>query len=139
MDALYHRLLVADFPACYDFYRAVLPPLTGAAPVKGTPDGPYATWDLDGQAVLSLFDRSLLASAVGTAALPSEPAAGTTAAQDGSMLVFRVEDVGPALDLCLRHGGSPVAGPTDRPAWGPGLRTAHLRDPEGRLIELQSY
>ncbi|MEK2493665.1 VOC family protein [Kitasatospora purpeofusca] len=136
MDALYHRLLVADFPACFGFYRAVLPPLTGAALVKGTPDGPYATWDLDGQAVLSLFDRTLLAAAVGTAALPAEAA---TATQDGAMLVFRVEDVGQAFDLCLRHGGRPVVGPTDRPDWGPGLRTAHLRDPEGRLIELQSY
>ncbi|WP_327072504.1 glyoxalase/bleomycin resistance/extradiol dioxygenase family protein [Kitasatospora purpeofusca] len=136
MDALYHRLLVADFPACFDFYRAVLPPLTGAALVKGTPDGPYATWDLDGQAVLSLFDRGLLAATVGTAALPAEPAAAT---QDGTMLVFRVNDVGQAFDLCLRHGAAPVVGPTDRPDWGPGLRTAHLRDPEGRLIELQSY
>ncbi|MFB8237113.1 VOC family protein [Kitasatospora purpeofusca] len=136
MDALYHRLLVADFPACYGFYRAVLTPLTGAAPVKGSPDGPYATWDLDGQSVLSLFDRGLLAATVGTAALPAEPG---TAAQDGTMLVFRVEDVGQAFDLCLRHGADPVVGPTDRPEWGPGLRTAHLRDPEGRLIELQSY
>ncbi|MFB8166725.1 VOC family protein [Kitasatospora purpeofusca] len=136
MDALYHRLLVADFPACYRFYRAVLTPLTGAALVKGTPDGPYATWDLDGQAVLSLFDRGLLAATVGTAALPAEPAA---TAQDDTMLVFRVEDVGQAFDLCLRHGADPVVGPTDRPEWGPGLRTAHLRDPEGRLIELQSY
>ncbi|MCX4683506.1 glyoxalase/bleomycin resistance/extradiol dioxygenase family protein [Kitasatospora purpeofusca] len=136
MDALYHRLLVADFPACFGFYQAVLTPLTGAALVKGTPDGPYATWDLDGQAVLSLFDRGLLAATVGTAALPAEPAATT---QDGTMLVFRVEDVGQAFDLCLRHGAAPVVDPTDRPDWGPGLRTAHLRDPEGRLIELQSY
>ncbi|MFJ4797199.1 VOC family protein [Kitasatospora purpeofusca] len=136
MDAPYHRLLVADFPACYGFYRAVLTPLTGAVPVKGSPDGPYATWDLDDRAVLSLFDRGMLAAAVGTAALPAEPAAAT---QDGAVLVFRVEDVGQAFDLCLRHGGRPVVGPTDRPDWGPGLRTAHLRDPEGRLIELQSY
>ncbi|SDT82562.1 hypothetical protein SAMN05216371_7351 [Streptomyces sp. TLI_053] len=135
MDALYHRLLVADFPSCFGFYRAVLPPLTGAALVKGTPDGPYATWDLDGQAVLSLFDRGMLAAAVGTAALPAEPAA----AQDGTMLVLQVEDVGRAFDLCRGYGADPVAGPTDRPEWGPGLRTAHLRDPEGRLIELQSY
>ncbi len=135
MDALYHRLLVADFPACFGFYEAVLAPLTGAALVKGSPEGPYATWDLDGEAVLSLFDRGLLAATVGTAALPVTPAA----AQDGAMLVFRVDEVDRALDLCLRHGGAPVVGPTDRPEWGPSLRTAHLRDPEGRLIELQSY
>ena len=27
----------------------------------------------------------------------------------------------------------------DRPAWGPTLRTAHLRTPDGTLVELQSY
>ncbi|MEV6978771.1 VOC family protein [Kitasatospora sp. NPDC093806] len=136
MDALYHRLLVADFPACFGFYDAVLPALTGAVLVKGAPEGPYANWDLADQALLALFDRGGLAATVGTAALPSAPVA---AAQDGAMLVFRVDDVDRALDLCLRHGGTPAVDPTDRPEWGPNLRTAHLRDPEGRLIELQSY
>ncbi|MFC5662682.1 VOC family protein [Kitasatospora misakiensis] len=135
MDALYHRLLVADFPACFGFYDAVLAPLTGAALVKGAPEGPYATWDLDGQTVLSLFDRGQLAATVGTTAPPAAPAA----AQDDTMLVFRVDDVARAHDLCRQHGGTTVVGPTDRPDWGPNLRTAHLRDPEGRLIELQSY
>jgi len=32
-----------------------------------------------------------------------------------------------------------VVAPADRPEWGPNLRTAHLRDPLGTLIELQSY
>ncbi|MER5349325.1 VOC family protein [Kitasatospora sp. NPDC002551] len=136
MDALYPRLLVADFPACFGFYDAVLPPLTGAALVKGSPEGPYATWDLGGQALLSLFDRGRLAAAVGTAAPPSGPGAG---AQDDTVLVLRVDDVDRAFARCLRHGGAPVTGPADRPQWGPGLRTAHLRDPEGRLVELQSY
>ncbi|MER7701445.1 glyoxalase/bleomycin resistance/extradiol dioxygenase family protein [Kitasatospora sp. NPDC097605] len=136
MDAPYHRLLVVDFPACFGFYDAVLPPLTGAALVKGSPEGPYATWDLGGRTVLSLFDRGRLAAAVGTAALPGAPVA---AAQDGTMLVLRVEAVEQALARCLRGGGTPVTGPADRPEWGPDLRTAHLRDPEGRLIELQSY
>ncbi|MFF8769346.1 VOC family protein [Kitasatospora sp. NPDC015120] len=135
MDAPYHRLLVADFPACFAFYEAVLPPLTGAAPAEGAPAGPYASWDLDGRTALSLFDRGQLAAAVGTGALPAAPAA----AQDTTMLVLRVGDVERALAHCLRHGGGPVTGPADRPEWGPGLRTAHVRDPEGRLIELQSY
>ncbi|MFE6866240.1 VOC family protein [Kitasatospora sp. NPDC057692] len=136
MDAPYHRLLVADFPACFDFYREVLPPLTGAALTKGAPEGPYATWDLAGRTVLSLFDRGQLAAAVGTAARPAAPVG---AAQDDAMLVLRVDDVEQSLALCLRHGGATVTGPAERPEWGPGLRTAHLRDPEGRLIELQSY
>ncbi len=55
------------------------------------------------------------------------------------MFVCRVTDVDAGLALCLRHGGTLVSDATDRPEWGPGLRTAHLRDPEGHLIELQSY
>jgi predicted enzyme related to lactoylglutathione lyase len=55
------------------------------------------------------------------------------------MFVCRVADVDAGQALCLRHGGTLVAGAADRPEWGPGLRTAHLRDPEGNLIELQSY
>ncbi len=55
------------------------------------------------------------------------------------MLVCRVDAVDAALALCLEHGGTLVVGATDRPQWGPNLRTAHLRDPGGNLIELQSY
>ncbi|MER8105360.1 VOC family protein [Kitasatospora sp. NPDC094016] len=136
MDALYPRLLVTRFAECFGFYRAVLPPLTGAALVKGAPEGPYANWDVDGQAVLVLFDRAAMAAALGTAGLPERPAA---PAQDAAMLVLRVASVDDAFALCLRHGATPVAGPTDRPQWGPNLRSAHLRDPDGHLIELQSY
>ncbi|WP_316528872.1 VOC family protein [Kitasatospora brasiliensis] len=134
MDALYPRLLASRFAECFGFYRAVLPPLTGAVLVKGAPEGPYANWDVAGQAVLVLYDRSAMAATLGTTELPV-----TAPAQDATMLVFRVADVDAALVLCLRHGGTPAAPATDRPEWGPNLRTAHLRDPDGHLIELQSY
>ncbi|MFJ9770403.1 VOC family protein [Kitasatospora sp. NPDC101157] len=136
MDALYPRLLVTRFAECFDFYRAVLPPLTGADLVKGAPEGPYANWDVDEQAVLVLYDRAAMAAALGTDGLPGHPTAPT---QDAAMLVFRVDDVDKALALCLQHGGALVAPATDRPEWAPTLRSAHLRDPEGHLIELQSY
>jgi hypothetical protein len=55
------------------------------------------------------------------------------------MFVCRVTDVDAGLKLCLEHGGTLAAAAADRPEWGPGLRTAHLRDPEGHLVELQSY
>ncbi|GAA1243722.1 hypothetical protein GCM10009665_38170 [Kitasatospora nipponensis] len=135
MDVLYPRLLVTRFAECFRFYDAVLPELLGAVRMKGDEGGPYANWDVDGQGVLVLFDRAALAATVGTAALP--PAA--PPAQDAAMLVSRVPDVAAALAFCLAHGGSEVVGPTDRPDWGPTLRTAHLRDPEGTLVELQSY
>jgi predicted enzyme related to lactoylglutathione lyase len=134
MDALYPRLLVTRFAECFGFYRAVLPALTGAALVKGAPEGPYANWDVDDQAVLVLYDRAAMAATLGTTDLPVR-----SAAQDSAMLVFRVDDVDKALALCLANGGTLAVPATDRPEWGPDLRSAHLRDPEGHLIELQSY
>ena len=135
MDALHPRLLVADFAAAFRFYDAVLPELIGAERKSGGEDGPYAHWDVDGQGVLVLFERAAMASVAGTAALPSS----VPSAQDRAMFVCRVVDVDAGFALCLAHGASPVAEPVDRPEWGDKLRTAHLRDPEGNLIELQSY
>jgi catechol 2,3-dioxygenase-like lactoylglutathione lyase family enzyme len=135
MDALHPRLLVSDFRAAFGFYDQVLPTLLGATLTRGGPDGPYASWDADGQGLLMLFDRAAMAAVAGTQALPVEPPAG----QDRAMLVSRVADVAAGYELALRHGGSPVAPPADRPEWGPTMRTAHLRDPEGNLLEFQSY
>jgi predicted enzyme related to lactoylglutathione lyase len=55
------------------------------------------------------------------------------------MLVFRLADVDAAARLLATHGADVLAEPQDRPDWGPGLRTAHLRTPDGTLVELQSY
>ncbi|MFI7638799.1 VOC family protein [Nonomuraea sp. NPDC049400] len=130
MDALYPRLLVRDFPASAAFYQAVLRELLGVEPVKVLPG--YANWDIEGEAGLVLFARDRLAEAVGTADLPRT-------AQDGAMLVMKVDDVDVAAACLARHGATVAAPPQDRPDWAPTLRTAHLRDPEGNLIELQSY
>jgi catechol 2,3-dioxygenase-like lactoylglutathione lyase family enzyme len=135
MDALHPRLLAARFAECFRFYEAVLPKLIGAHLVKGTEDGPYANWDKGEQAVLVLFDRGAMAATIGTADLP----ASVGSAQDAAMLICRVDEVDGALALCLAHGATLVAEAVDRPEWGPKLRTAHLRDPDGNLIELQSY
>ncbi len=135
MDALHPRLLVDRFAESFEFYDAVLPELFGATLMRGTAAGPYANWDVDGQGILVLFDRAALAATIGSADLPTS----APAVQDRVMFVCRVTDVDAGLALCLRHGGTLVSDATDRPEWGPGLRTAHLRDPEGHLIELQSY
>ncbi|MEW9550231.1 VOC family protein [Nonomuraea sp. NPDC050783] len=135
MDALYPRLLVRDFPAGVAFYTAVLRELHGVDPVKVIPAAGYANWDLDGGTGLVLFARAAVAAAVGTGGLPES----APPAQDAAMLVMRVDDVDAAAACLARHGATLAAAPQDRPEWGPGLRTAHLRDPEGHLIEVQSY
>jgi predicted enzyme related to lactoylglutathione lyase len=134
MDALYPRLLVHDFDTSVRFWTTALRDLLGIEPVKVLPEARYANWDLDGQAVLVLYARENIAEVVGTAALPEH-----APAQDTGMLVMRVADTDDAAARLAAHGATVVAAPQDRPEWGPGLRSAHLRDPEGNLIELQSY
>lgn len=134
MDALYPRLLVTDFAAAAAFWTTALRALFGIEPVKVIPEAGYANWDLDGQAGLVLFARASIASAIGTETLPA-----TADAQDSAMLVLRVDDVDRSTDVLTGQGARVVAGPQDRPQWGKRLRTAHLRSPDGTLVELQSY
>jgi catechol 2,3-dioxygenase-like lactoylglutathione lyase family enzyme len=128
MDVLHPRLLVTRFADCFRFYDAVLPPLTGATLARGDVGGPYASWDVGTEGVLVLFDRDAMAAAVGTPL-------GT----GGAVLVSRVSDVDAAHALALTHGATDVAPPKDRPEWGPSMRTAHVADPEGNLLEFQQY
>ncbi|WP_461012929.1 VOC family protein [Streptosporangium sandarakinum] len=53
-------------------------------------------------------------------------------------LVLTVEDVEEAVLMAVQHGGTVIVPWTSRPEWGPGCPTAHLRDPDGDLVELQS-
>ncbi|MFJ8159952.1 VOC family protein [Streptomyces sp. NPDC096136] len=130
MDALYTRLLTCRFDETFRFYDALLPTLLGATRTRGTAEGPYASWDVDGQGVLALFDRAAMAATV---------ALHEAAPDDRTMLVSRVPDVNAAYTACLDHGAAPAGPPADRPEWGPTMRNAHVRDPEGNLWELQSY
>ncbi|MFD8075889.1 VOC family protein [Streptomyces sp. NPDC059718] len=134
MDDLYPRLLVEDFDTAARFWTAALRDLLGIEPVKVIPQAGYANWDLGGEAALTLFSRAALARAIGTEALPAH-----APAQDAAMLVLRVDDVEAAAGKLTAHGASVVTEPRDRPEWSPGLRTAHLRTPDGSLVELQSY
>lgn len=137
MDALHPRLLVARFGETFRFYDALLPGLLGAVRTRGGAEGPYASWDVDGQGVLALLDRAAMAAAV------TPPGAGgafgTSGPDDRTMLVSRVPDVDAAYAACLARGAAPAGPPADRPEWGPTLRSAQVRDPEGNLWELQSY
>ncbi|HZE37371.1 MAG TPA: VOC family protein [Stackebrandtia sp.] len=130
MDALHPRLLVRDFAACFGFYSALLPAAAGATLRKGGPEGPYAHWDLGDEGLLSMFSHAAMADALGLSASDSG---------DRTMLVLRVSDVDAVARVAAEAGGRVVAAPADRPEWGPNLRAAHLRDPDGNLLEFQSY
>jgi lactoylglutathione lyase len=122
----YTRLLVTDFPACFRFYRDVI----GLAPRLGSETDAYAEFDT-GATFIALFDRAQMSVAVGTSALPAQ-----VEAQDAVCLVFGVDDVD-ATQRRLEAAGVPIhVGATDRAAWE--VRTLHVRDPDGRLVELNA-
>ena len=121
------RLLVRDFAASWRFYRDVL----GLTPGVGDARGPYAEFLWEGSARLGLFDRSRMARAVGRA-----DDASATAHVGAFALILHTPDVDRTYAELVRRGAPILQGPTDRPDWH--LRTVHVTDPDGNLVELYS-
>ncbi len=117
------RLLVNNFDACFRFYRDVL----GLEVGFGHEGDVYADFRLTDETSLALFGREHMATAIGA---PTPSAQHT----DTVVLVFAVDNVDAAVAALKARNIEFVADPTDRPEWG--MRTAHLRDPDGNLVEL---
>lgn len=115
------RLLVRDFERTLRFYREEI----GLSPVVGNGEPPYV--ELGGDRLIALFERDPMAQAV-----PLRP--GSPDIGDTVLLGFEVDNVDAVYERLRSRGVTFVAPPTDRPEWR--LRTAHLRDPEGNLVEL---
>ncbi|MFK4149788.1 VOC family protein [Streptomyces sp. NPDC004065] len=125
MELAQVRLLVTDFAACYRFYAEVL----GLKPQSGAAGGPYEKFSpATGSAGIALQDRAMMAEVLGELAGP--------ASGHRSLVVLRVDDLDrycaeiTARGAALLHGPAPM---TDR------MRVAHLKDPEGNLVELQEW
>lgn len=116
------RLLVRDFARSWAFYRETLG--LGAAFGDGTP--PYGEVG-DAEHFVGIFSRSAFDEVIG----PER--AGTTDAER-FLLVFEVADVDAEHARLTRLRVPLLTSPTDRPLWG--LRTVHLRDPDGNVVEL---
>ncbi|WP_329463107.1 VOC family protein [Streptomyces sp. NBC_01431] len=133
MEPPYPRLLVDRYEPAFRFYEAILPELTGCTLARGNSSSGYASWDaLDGRTALALFSRDAMVSALGESSVPSP----------GASLVLHMataEALDSAVELCAGAGGTVVAAARDLPEWGPGLRAAHVLDPDGNLVELQTY
>ena len=126
MKLTHVRLLVDDFDACFRFYRDVM----GFAVQWGAEGADYADFRAPrGEAMLALSKRSIMPEPLGGASM----AAG---AGDRMMLIFDAADLDSTVAALKARGAQFVAELTDRSDWG--IRTAHLRDPEGNLIELNS-
>jgi len=121
------RLLVSDFARSWRFYRDVL----GLTPQKGHGEPPYGEFVRKNRSMVSLFDRKSMAKAVGLA-----PGRYPSAAVGRAALIFEVKDVDAVARRLRQQKVRLLKGPTDRPDWV--LRTIHLRDPDGYLIEIYS-
>ena len=121
------RLLVAEFKKCFAFYRDVL-----GLPVRyGDENTDYAEFKTDAVHI-ALFKRHLMAQAVGgDGRFPAD-----AETQDRLAIVLRVDDVDAEYARLKSRGAQFVTAPQDRRQWG--CRTAHLRDPDGNLLELNS-
>ena len=120
------RLLVDKFDECFGFYRDVL----GAEVVWGNPGEAYAEFRVGDDAThLALFRRELSDAAIGVSSphpLPERT--------DRVALIIEVDDVGAWADRLSSHNVENVCPCTERRDWG--VRTAHFRDPDGNLIEV---
>ncbi|MEU3844170.1 VOC family protein [Streptomyces sp. NPDC028635] len=125
MELAQVRLLVTDFAACYRFYADVL----GLKPQSGAASGPYEKFSPTvGSAGIALQDRAMMASVLGEL--------GETATGHRSLVVLRVDDLDAYCEEIAGRGAVLLQGPaamTDR------MRVAHLKDPEGNLVELQEW
>jgi catechol 2,3-dioxygenase-like lactoylglutathione lyase family enzyme len=103
-------LFTDDVPAGTEFYGRLL----GSRPQSEWPGGPIVT---AGDARVLLHERS--------AALPDGP-------PNEDHVARAVADPGSAFEHLIDQGVALLLGPRDYP-WG---RSAYLRDPDGRLVEL---
>lgn len=127
MKLTHVRLLVNDFDGCFCFYRDVM----GFRVQWGAEGSGYADFRGRGEAMVALFSRQAMAETLGEESLPSE-----ASCQDRSMLVFEAADLDSTVAALRARGVQFVAELQDRPDWG--IRTVHLRDPDGNLIEINS-
>ena len=127
MKLTHVRLLVENFDECFRFYRDVM----GLTAQWGAEGSAYADFRGRDGATVALFSRHGMAETLGVADLPRD-----TAFADKAMLVFEASDLDSSVAALKTRGAQFVLDITERPDWG--IRAAHLRDPEGNLIELNS-
>lgn len=124
MKLTHIRLLVDDIETCRQFYKEKL----GFREQLAVVEGIYYEFEA-GACILALYKRDLMESVAGVAMLGEQPV-------DRVALTFEVEDVGTTYTTLRERGVTFVTPPHDQEAWV--LRVAHLRDPEGNLIEINA-
>ena len=124
MKLTHIRLLVNDIEACRSFYKDKL----GFKEQSAVVEGIYYEF-VAGDCILALYKRDLMESVAGVAMVGEKVA-------DKVALTFEVPDVDAAYKALRAKGIEFVTEPHDQETWV--LRVAHLRDPEGNLIEINA-
>jgi len=124
MKLTHIRLLVNDIEACRSFYKDKL----GFKEQLAVVEGIYYEF-VASDCILALYKRDLMESVAGVAMVGEKVA-------DKVALTFEVPDVDAAYKALRARGIEFVTEPHDQETWV--LRVAHLRDPEGNLIEINA-
>lgn len=123
MELTHTRLLVNDTEACRRFYAETL----GLGDPVVEVEGIYYEF-VAGPGRLGLYKRELMQDVAGVAQ--------AARSGDQAVLTFQVANVDAAYAEIKARGANFVTEPHNQDAWV--LRVAHLRDPEGNLIELNA-
>lgn len=120
------RLLVDDYEGCFRFYHEVL----GLTVTWGDETSGYADFSA-GEGSFSLFVRAEMEMAVSA---PPELTGGLE--RDRVVVVLGVPDLDGTVEGLRKRGVNFLTDVADQPGWG--IRVAHLRDPDGNLVELNA-
>ncbi|HLO87307.1 MAG TPA: VOC family protein [Nostocaceae cyanobacterium] len=118
------RLLVSNYSETFLFYRDIL----GLEVDWGDENTGYAEFNT-GFLKLTVLKKEYMNGVVS-----SSEKSENSDDQDKTALIFAVDDVDTVHEHLKEHNVNIITPPLDRPEWG--LRTAHLRDPDGNLIEI---
>ncbi|MDQ6598953.1 VOC family protein [Bacillus salipaludis] len=123
MELTHTRLLVDNYKDCFLFYRDVL----GFQVSWGDENSRYADFKFNSGATLGLFERKLMAEAVGV------EYSAVIERVDRTALIFQVSSVEEKYQE-LKDRVEFITKPTEQKGWG--IKVAHFRDPDGSLIEI---
>ena len=123
-DLNYIRLLTDHFDEMWDFYAIKL----GMNTRLGKENGVYEEFFTKGSR-LSIYKRDYMGNALkkNLVKFPDHP-------QDTVVIILQVPNVDDAYEELKSRGVEFITKPADREEWI--IRTAHIRDPDGNLIEL---
>ncbi|HEX2294150.1 MAG TPA: VOC family protein [Actinomycetota bacterium] len=124
MKLTHVRLLTDDVARLVAFYRDLL----GLEVTLDAGDGVYCELRA-GNAILGVFRRDLMDQMIGSGLAPA-------GRSDAVALTFQVDDVDEAARAVRERGAELVSEPADYEV--AFLRVAHLRDPDGNLVELNA-